>query len=388
SLLYLSFGLFTRWDYESAEPHLRLYLKQNISRYQSLVGRTNLIAALIFLSKIDEAQILLKDLLSLTAESEYHLLHSFALELLGQCEVEKKEYKAAKKYFSEAGKGSKNSSTSTPFMVRKWLSIVELLEQNNPNAVCRIQEEASELQDWETLRSCDLQIALATQNSELLQKVYFGTPHYKFREKVKVKSEHFYSINNSFDRIYKNDDVPGDLRIFDIEAASEIGSDIKLKKGQTLHRLLKVISADFYKPVRAAEIFSLVFPNEYFDPEISINRVHQAIKRLRNWIKAGSIPLEIVEKNNTYKLVGTSHYAIRWPKENTDFSKARINLNGFAKHFSGRDFNVREVSQMLNIPERSAFRLVKSAVEAGYLKVIGSGPRTRYCLIDILKPTG
>lgn len=385
ALLYTCFGLFTRWDYESAEPKLKLYLKQNITNYQKLVGQTNLIAALVFLNKTDEAQYYLNDLLTKTSQIEYKLIHSYGLELSGQCQIEQKNYSKAEEFFMAAGNYSAQSSTSTPFMVRKWLAITELLKSSRHNLskdinIYKIQNEAIKLNDWETVRSCDLHLAICTEDSELIQKVYFGTPHHKLRLKIKSKAHSFFQMPEYYNQIITNTDCVdlNSSRSFDIENAIEIESSTKLKQGFVLHRLLKVIAADFYKPIRANEIFSLVFTSEYFDPVVSVNRVHQAIKRLRIWLETHNIPIEITENQNTYKLTSPSKYILRWPQTHQSLTKDEYSNNVLKKHFTNQVFSTKEASRALQVSERTASRILKNAATDGLVEIHGSGPNTKY----------
>ena len=381
-----AFGFFTRWDYESAEPLLRSYLRQNISTYQQLVGHTNLIAALVFLEKIEEATVLLEELLRLTDATEYQLINSYGLELSGQCQLELKNYQKARVFFEKAGQGAKNSSSNTPFLVRKWLAILELSENEDSRdfsslGIHSIRAEAVNLRDWESARSCDLQLALITKNVGLAQQVFFGTAHYKFRQKLKSKTDSFFEMPASYDRLLGENTPPSSApRVFDIETAEESGSEIQLKPGQTLHRLLKVIAADFYKPIRANEIFSLVFANENFDPAVSGNRVHQAIKRLRDWISENEIPLQIAENDSAYSLVGTAPYVIRWPITHTTLQREKVGVLQLTKNFPAGNFTVKEAGLALGISDRTASRLIKTALEKSELQKISSGPSTKYKL--------
>lgn len=384
ALLYHSFGLFTRWDYETALPILRNYVNLTKNDYQKIIGNVNLIAALIFTDQIDEALKNLSWMLEQTKTDEFKLTHAFCLELKGQCLLELKEFKQAREFFEKAGNYTKHSGTNTPFLVRKWLSIADVQEDQHHKrkvsleSIEKIKTEAQNIKDWETLRTCDLHLSIANNDEELAKFVYFGTPHRKLREKTRKMVSGFTQLPTQYSRIYGSDHTQSPrLRTFDMVEARELDSDIKLKTGQTMHRLFKVLSADFYKPVRATEIFSLVFVNEYFDPSVSINRVHQAIKRLRDWIDESTIPLYISENNNSYRIESEETYALRWT-DKAHLLESDSQVNMLYVQLKDQVFTVAKAAELLEMSERSMSRLIKKAVDENKLVRIGAGAQTRY----------
>lgn len=392
SLLYSAFGLFTRWDYEASIPLLTEYVKLTQNEYQRILGHINLVASLIFTKKFKEANVLLKKLVQQTEQEQFKLSHSYCLELYGQYYLQLKDFDMARNYFKKAGALSANSATSMPFLVRKWLAITDLLAANKSckatptsleiKQLESIKAEALNFSDFETVRTCDLHIAIYLQDKNLAKHVYFGSSHRKFRENVAAQITHFTDIPEQYDQILLSPPKSAKkVRYFDMHAAKELEGRAQLKNGQAMHRVFKIISSDFYKPVRATEIFALAFPNEYFDQTVSINRVHQIIKRLRLWLVSSNIPLEIIENNNSYKIQSTEPYHIRWFDKQQVFGNS-FHLNKLHKKFKNNLFKLQEASLFLEMPSRSTSRLIQKAVLDGAIEQVGGGASTKYRIIQ------
>lgn len=390
ALLYSSFGLFTRWDYEASLPLLQKYVKLAPNDYQRILGNINLVASLIFTKNLDEADDLLKKLINQTQQEQFRLSHSYCLELYGQFYIQQKDYKKAREYFNRAGSLSANSATSMPFLSRKWLAITDLLEASDlrKNALSAkdlkqfysVKEEALRIKDFETVRTCDLHLAVCKHDKALAKHVYFGSAHRKFRESVAAQVSHFTDIPEHYDQIFGGLDrlnSKDQINYFDMHEGAEVDGEAKLKNNQAMHRVFQIIASDFYKPVRATEIFSLAFPNEYFDQSVSINRVHQVVKRLRVWLEESEVPLRIVEHANTYKIESESAYAIRWTDRQQVFEKNYI-VNKLQKEFKNKLFKLNDAALSLNMPSRSASRVIKKAIDEGYIERSGGGHATLY----------
>ena len=391
SLLYSAFGLFTRWDYEASIPLLQKYVKLTGSEYQKILGHINLVAALIFTKNLDQADVLLARLIQQTQKEQYKLSHSYCLELYGQYYLQQKDYKKARNYFNKAGALSANSATSMPFLVRKWLAITDLIEASasgkkdlsakDIKQFNLIKDEALKIKDFETVRTCDLHLAICKRDKNLAKHVYFGSAHRKFRENVAVQISHFTEIPEQYDQILPSNNnntlVKNETRCFDMHQGSEIAGSVKLKNNQAMHRVFQIIASDFYKPVRATEIFSLAFPNEYFDQSVSINRVHQVVKRLRIWLTESEVPLQIIENKNTYRIQNTSSYKIRWTDRQQTFEKNFL-VNKLFKKFKNDTFKLQEAASYLEMPSRSASRALKKAIDESLIELVGGGSTSCY----------
>lgn len=390
SMLYSAFGLFTRWDYEASIPLLKEYVELTQNEYQRILGHINLVASLIFTKKFKEANSLLQKLVQQTQQEQFKLSHSYCLELYGQYYLQLKDFEMARNYFQKAGALSANSATSMPFLVRKWLAITDLLASKSKvsssntevKQIEAIKAEALNFSDYETVRTCDLHLAIYLKDKNLAKHVYFGSSHRKFRENVAEQIQHFTDIPEQYDQLLSDKPAGSkNIRCFDMHEAKELDSDINLKNGQAMHRVFKIISSDFYKPVRATEIFSLAFPNEYFDQSVSINRVHQIIKRLREWLDEHDVPIEIIENNNSYRIQNTEPYLIRW------FDKQQVlgnnfHLNKLHKKFKNNLFKLSDASDFLDMPSRSTSRLIQKAVGDGAIEQVGGGASTKYRIIE------
>ena len=221
--LFTSFGLFTRWDYAGAEPLLRRYLKTGLNDYQAMVGKTNLAAALIFLNKLDEAEDLLLGLRDDAEKTQSKLIQSYCYELLGQTYLGCLDFAQANRSFLKAGSESQHSSTSVPFMVKKWLAITQLLENETAESaeLDAVIKEAIERRDFETVRTCDFHRAVALKDEALAKKVFFGTPHVKLRQKIQDAVSGFCTLGDRYEQCGSG---AGGGRFFDMQSGKEIAA--------------------------------------------------------------------------------------------------------------------------------------------------------------------
>ena len=68
---------------------------------------------------------------------------------------------------------------------------------------------------------------------------------------------------------------------------------------------------DFYRPLRAYELFDLIYKNERFNPESSPNKIYQLVHRTQALLNLSQVPLEIIFQNNYYRLTTKQNYSIQ-----------------------------------------------------------------------------
>jgi hypothetical protein len=124
------------------------------------------------------------------------------------------------------------------------------------------------------------------------------------------------------------------------------------------------------------QIFAHLCPGEYFHPNTSPSRVHQAILELRSWLERNNIQLEVSELNGFYSLSGSATILVpenSWWEQNN-----RGGIFEMRKYFQEKYFTPREISKIFDVPRRSAFHLVQKCLESGLVIKEGAGPTTRY----------
>lgn len=371
-MLYEAFALISQWNYKESVPLLKRYVKHTkVDAYQKLVGEVNLAAAYVHEQINEEAIPLLAKLREETKTLEYFQLLGNALELSAQQAIFSKDWKAAEKFLFEAGTTLKKSGGLDSFFVEKWEAIKQSIRSPKQiQKLGKIRQEAKRLKHWETIRDCDRFGCKATKKEELFQKVYFGTPFPEFR--TQLTQEFKFPLPKTYVWYpfgQKNGPV---LDLTNFKTAKNS------KAGMLLHRLLILLCSDFYRPIRLATIHSSLYEGEHFNPRSSPVRVHQAIKRLRLWLKKNRFPLEIVEDRSSYALKATAPVGVKIALHLTPPKRQDFQLSQLKDQWGVKPFSAPEAAEHLKVSLRSVNRLLKLGETEGKLTRHGKASATRY----------
>ena len=162
-------------------------------------------------------------------------------------------------------------------------------------------------------------------------------------------------------------------------------SELLLSPGQELHRLLIVLSQDFYRPSPLLSIFTKLFPGAYFDPHTFPNRVHHVIARFRQWTKTYSVPLGLHENAGNYRLNFRGSFSIRIPKSPLPLVPKELGLIQLRRFLGTRgDFTTPEAARVSGASVATLRRLLGEGVKAGLITREGHtcGARYRWIRVD------
>jgi tetratricopeptide (TPR) repeat protein len=376
---------FQRWDYAKAIPLLKKYVKHKaLSDYEALVGKINLAAAFVLERKDSEAAKLLAELLETTKSQNLLLLYGNALELSAQREIFAENFTQAEKFLQLGRESLGNASNLSEFFIRKWTAILELQRMGSAAGTSKqkaildldsIRKEAIQREHWETVRECDFYLSLSRQDQDGFLQVYFGTPFYKYRERMKSQAKFLMNIPSKY--IWYFGAAVGANRVMDIYTGQENGV-ASIPVGSVLLRALGILSQDFYRPVSEGSFFAELFPDEYFNPESSSSRLSQVIHRLRDWMKEKSVPLEIETKNGSYRLVATASYGIQVLQSAKPSELNVIRLEALKLKWPYQSFSSATAAVELKCSSSAAVRLLKWAIENKKIYSSGQGRALRY----------
>ncbi len=373
-LLYRAFALITRWDYAATISPLEKFIASpGLSPYQKLVGKVNLAAALTFEREASAGEVL-AELLGETKREGLFRLHGNALELRAQLAIQDGEWSKARRCLEEAKVALKETGGLDEFFVRKWSAVHRVLSEKSAGAFSElesIRSEAKERHHWETVRDCDRIRAIARREKEVFLHVYFGTPYESFRARALEEAGWTASLPDSYRWELKPSGRPG-------KAWNLLDTSERPDLDGIPRRLLDLLCRDFYRPVRLASLYAHLYPHEYFNPLSSPNRVHQAVKRLKHWFTENRVPLTIEENASAYRLQATRGCALEIPLERTEQSQRESRIAELRRRYSSRPFAAKEASRELNLPLRTANRLLRDAEEQGKLIRIGASSSTRF----------
>ena len=378
--LRMAFCLFSQWRYREAIPILKDYLSDiSPEEYSHSIAMVNLAAALVFEGLNDEALSLLAKLNVETAQKKYQLLRGNCLELTAQVHVCQASYAEAIRLLNEATELSPNGQTKYSLYQRKWRAIAECLQNGKSSAplLHSVRQTAADSADWETVRDCDLYLAHVEQDMDLMKQVFFGTPYRTYRKRITSLTGQNFSQELCY---LWNPTKNSHPRILNTEAGSIEKSELSLGSGHLMHRFLQHLTADFYKPLSLGAAFSELFPDENYAQIGSANRISQIVRRLRTWSAKNAVGFKVTELNGSFRFIIESDLALRVPEslpENSPQDHSwRLVENGVRASFFSRN----DVEHQTGSSAATAKRLLRWAIDAGKVEVIGSGPGTKYRL--------
>lgn len=378
SLLFQAFSYFARWDYGSALPFLKQYIEMaSISDYQRIIGKVNLVAALVYERKHSEAEPLLKELLQTTNQQKLQLLNGNLWEISAQNEIFQKSWSSAKKHLKKSFDVLHRNLGAGYIYVTKWETLLAAMETHDKKSRKKLfdfKEKMKNESHWEIQRDCERYEAIIFQDEPLLNRVCFGTPYPKFVENTLSLFDPSYSLPHSF----QWEVFPGKQALeFDLNQGKLIHKKTALKAGQGMHRLLSSLCSDFYRPLRIAVIHHHIFPNEFYNPISAPKRVHEKIRFLRLWLHRCKIPLSVRQKNRFYFLEASKPLQITIrsaPRQTTTLTPSLTRL----KELLPLPFTSSQVAKALSISMRSAVRLISVGIKTQNLTSQGKGRSTRY----------
>ncbi len=370
-----------RWDYQDAIPLLVEYIASPLTNeYQKLVGKVNLASGYVYERRHAEASLLLPEIIESAAAQNLSLLYGNALTIAALNAIQGEDWKSAENYLKRAEEGLGSQAALDAFFVRKWNVVLRLFRDGAKPAILddliAVRTEAARLGHYETVRDCDHYRALSEKGDRIFAHVYCGTPfvHYRLRllEDVPGKtppSEYLW--------------VPGGEETaeswFDLSTGKDERGRARLKVGDASLRLLGVLSADFYRPLRTAALHARLYPGDYYNPISSPVRVRQAIARLRRWVEENALPLTVEETTGTYRLQAASRYGIRIALEDAGVSnRLEWQMRLLRDKWASEPFSALQAAPVLGKSGRSARRILEQALASGLIERIGRAAATRY----------
>lgn len=370
ALLYRSFCLFTRWEYAAARPLLEKYVASPaLGDYQRTIGMVNLASALLMVQDFSGSTKLLQELIEICSSANYARLEGNCHELLAQVHLQKSEWLNAEAELAKAEKLLANDFSLDHFFVRKWKAVISALRNQDREPLDCLREEALELKHWESVREADLFLVKLTGDEELFQRVYFGTPHQSYRDRLRIECP---KIEPREELILGSGD-----RVFDL-TLGELDGETVFKSGKKIHQLICMLFLDLYRPQRLAHLFAELFPEENFNAFSSPNRIHQLTRRAREAVAHEGLPLTIEENAGTYSASLQAGLMVRLTGERKVTSSEHAHLIRLKLLYPDLQFSAREARMKLGVPLTTFNRVLKYGLESKLLSQHGNGPKTRY----------
>lgn len=315
ALLYRSFCHFNRWEYGAAVPILDEYVASGIDDYARLVGSVNLLAALAMEKEHDRALHLLESLLPACRRGQYLRLEANCLELRAQVHLQSGDWDRASLDLEQAVKTLGQANIPDTLFILKWRALIEARVTGSTGPLDRLREEARRRHVWETDREVDFLALTLRFEQDRFEKLIFGTPHGAYRRRVLAE------LKTDVKSPYADVGDPNGP-LFEVESGTWRGEQI-LKAGSKTHAILAILAHDRYKPLGVGSLFSELFAGEHFDIFSSPDRIHQIIRRTRQWIDESRVGFELVEEKGKYRL-NCDGIRLRLPFEKTPLQRGEI----------------------------------------------------------------
>ncbi len=361
-----AFHHISEWNYTEALVHIDKVLGHaQISKYEVVVARVNRLACLVALGDREAERLFFQ--LGRSMENEGSLvLRANILEIMAQYWIDVGNFSEARRMLGEAKELLVDSSDINRLLIEKWLVVCEALEHGSVVRLDDFRRRALALNHWETLRDLDYVRAKVDPASRWADWVFYGTPFAAFRRRLQ------------------------DVRIFS-DACWVAREDRPVKKwdpwfpgggeGDLMHRFTASLLRDFYRPACVGEIFSNLFPDQYFDINVSPNRIHQIASRARHWLEQEGVPARLEEAGGSYSLRWDSGLALLARRSPIRFTKVEFLFERFRQPLPVA-LTAREWAEKLACSAEKCKRLLREGSEAGLIEVQRKGQYSKY----ILKP--
>lgn len=376
---YRAFPYIYSWNYEAAIPLLERYLRSpSLTPYDVLVGKVNLAEALLFVGRGKKADYLLRELLRTASQRKLTLLLSRVLELSAERFIAGKDWTHASRFLAESRKQTSDRGSYENLVMEKLEALMALREKRE-GAIARmeaVRAKALRLMRTETVRDCDLALAIHRGDPAAVWGVYFSTPYLHYRSRLlRWAGLDGGSVPPSVEITL----VPGAHGpCLDVESAGVEPSAASLGRGSLLHKLLVALSTDLYRPQRLPALHGMVFPGEKYNADSSPRRLHEAIRRLRQALADAAVPLDVLEENGYYRLEATGPMKLRLGGRQNAARRYGAEIAELRRFFGLAPFRIQDALDALGCPRRTVHRILSTLLETRELSKSGRAVSTTY----------
>ena len=379
--LYRGVAFMRRWDYAEAERELGVFLSdREISDYDSWVARVNRCAAWIVLGRLEEAEDELAQMRpELEARGHFRLLAN-AFELQAQAAIARESFAEAERAIAETeGLALRMYGTIDAIYVENWraIALFQRDREQGLSAMQALRAKCAGPSRAEMRRSLDARIAEATSDSDLLARLWRGTPHARFRANLPEPPP------GAWFALISRDDEPRDPRA---TRGRRLENWIAEFEGGLTFRAFAALLADSYRRPNVVELFERVYPDSYFNPIGSPLMVHQLLHRARKSLASagaeatiefarGEFAVAPLARAATIAIETTDPFwrSLERGRSRFQLARAERTLPALPGGFTARDF-----ARSTGKPLRTAQLALRELVAQGALATAGRARAIRY----------
>ncbi len=376
--LIRAFIFFSYWRYEDSIPSLEAYIDSEEDDYRRAVGRLNLCSALIFVSQYQRAASELSDLLQFCTTNKFNNLKTHILRMRSMIFIDQSKYEEARMSLDHCQDLIQGTTRGGSFLVRKWYKLINAYEASGKERNLLFDElidESYRLGFWESYRDMSFRKAISVEKEDLFRKVYFGTPYSSYRQVMTKKMNPAWSLPESL--LFGS---PDGKWLFDTNTNIFRNSKPVLDDDGIVLKLIKLLNKDQFRPMSLGNIFNELYSGDFYDPNSSPNRVRQSLFRLRESLRAGGVPIEVIQESFRYSLNFLEDISIRAHINESVLNKNELLFKELYVQFGSKTFFRKQIREGL-FENRMAFsRWAQWAMGEGLLKKMGQKKASRYIL--------
>jgi tetratricopeptide (TPR) repeat protein len=379
TFLYRAFADMSTWSYKKAVKNLKKYIKLNEDDYMNLIAKVNMSACLINMKNYDEAHDLLDEIIHKLEEDKNYLLLGNVHELMAQSYYFLDQSADALIHLEKAEKYLKESNTIGKFFVKKWKTFLKIKSSDNvfdkKRLIEEIRIEAHQIGHYESVRNCDFLEAKEIGTKSTYLHLLFGTPFKELHQDiVKILPE---GLKKPKEYLLGMEECENLDQIFSLKCGELLNGKVQLKPTQVNHRLLMILSEDFYRPKPSGQLFGELFPDEFFNPNTSPDRVHKAIGRFRKWTKEERIPFSIEEEDGQYLLKVGEGFALKVELKSRHYSLDEVMENRLRRRWPKEYFSRAEGAKTLGLKPETFQHVIKEMLLRGIITSNGKGSKQK-----------
>ncbi len=385
------------WRYREALPLIDELLNEStLSVYDERLLLTTKISALLFTGFLTEARAIFWPTYEMLLSGESFVLARRLLEVGAQLFWELNDsaglsnvLRSAREFFSTH---TELGGPTAEFFVERWQAMLgtcigeELSGRERSLFKLKIEQmhaRALELKSGEAVRDADLLAVLILRDQEKLERLYYMSTFSSFREYLARMAIRLGLVIPTR-VVIRVGRAPNDAPVqFEIENG-EFAPAGHLRAGSMSFRILSALLRDGYRPLRTAELYHEIFPNQVYDPLASDRRVQQAVRRMRLEILAMGIPFSLESNAGGYVIEQASTrldlvITAEWLACDQIDRGSVIELLVLRRAFSSSAFDARAAAHVLKLPLRTVQLLLRQMTSEQLVARSGNGKSTRYC---------
>ncbi len=386
--LFRAFAAIGSWDYAEAKKELLVYLQwKGLTQHQLLVAKLNLLACESYLENTFESEKLAIEVMALAEELNHRPIYHAGKLMLAETKVLKGEYHTAEKLLADVSSFFTSKHQFEYFALRKWRLLAKYYQspaENILQELKELKEEAYQNSHFEIVRSIDFNLCQLSKDLVLARYLYFGTPYYHYRQKMKHdmpwlnfegEQEVLLGRRSKSTSLEKNTGI-------DFKHSQLKNPDLAIKPGQLNIKLFQILFSDFYKPISKVVIHEGLYRGDFFNPYSSPKRINTAIGRLRAWLVEQQIGLEIIENKGLYKFKFINPIKLFVFDERRSVhrqDKADFYLLKFIENWQTSDtFDGQDFVRVTQLNRKTALRIIKELRARNQIEMLGQGKNTFY----------